>query len=83
MPNGNYKRLPYLDSINQKRVYSGVVNKLKAPLRHAVNQSRVSEEGMEELIGLLEDTLAHIRQLDKPKRKKRTPKQTEEYSLPS
>ena len=81
---GKYNRLPYLDAVNQRRIYCGVVNKIKIPLRNAVNECRTSEENMDELIGLLEDTLAHIKQGSKIKRKRAVKKKVEEeYSLPT
>ena len=76
-----YSRLPYLDAVNQKRVYCGLVNKLKIPLRNAVNGCRVNDENMEELISLLDETLKHIKQ--KPKRVQKPKKApTKEYELP-
>ena len=76
-----YINLPYLDSINQKTAVNGYVNKLKTPLRNAVNGNRNSRSGMTELIEILEDTLSYINQgAPKPTRKKRTAKK--EYDLP-
>ena len=78
-----YKRLPYLDAINQMRVYCGSTNKLKIPLRNAVNICRTNDENMEELIALLQETLAHITQLEKPKTRRKKKVAEPEYELPT
>lgn len=78
-----YIDLPYLDNTNQKIAVNGYVNKLKAPIRNAVNANRTNLDSMKELIDLLEDTLVFIKQNDKPKKrvyKKRDDKV--EYTLP-
>jgi hypothetical protein len=78
-----YKRLPYLDAVNQVRVYCGITNKLKIPLRNAVNACRTNDDNMRELLALLEETLAHIKQLDKPKTRKKKKVVETEYELPN
>ena len=87
--NGNtnpYIDLPYLDNIHQAYCSNGLVNKLKSPLRNAVNANRSNAGGMAELITLLEATLTFIKQIEtKPViRKKRVSKKKEEkeYDLP-
>ena len=78
-----YINLPYLDNINQKIVVNGYVNKLKQPLRNAVNANRTQASAMQELLDLLEDTLAFIKQNDKPKKKVYKKKDDKvEYTLP-
>lgn len=74
---GRYYKLPYLDATKQPQISCGVVNKLKSPLRNAVNSCRQDDVNMKELINLLETSLAHIQQLE-VKRKKRISRQKPE-----
>lgn len=71
---GRYYQLPYLDNVDQPQVSCGTVNKLKTPLRTAINSCRQDDKNMEELLELLETSLAHIKQFE-TLRKKRTTKQ--------
>ena len=78
-----YAQLSYLDSVNQPFCTNGFVNKLKIPIRNAVNGCRTSESGMIELIELLESTLTHIKQADRVKtRRKKKADPEKEYDLP-
>lgn len=71
---GRYYQLPYLDNVNQPQISCGEVNKLKTPLRTAINACRQDDKNMEELISLLESSLTHVKQFE-TLRKKRTTKQ--------
>lgn len=79
-----YYNLPYLDAVHQTYTKNSLVNKVKGPLRNAVNGCRVSTEGMLELKALLKDTTAFVEQIEQPTRKKvtRRKKNVEEYQLP-
>lgn len=79
-----YYNLPYLDAVHQTYTKNSLVNRVKGPLRNAVNGCRVSTEGMIELKALLKDTADFIEQIEQPKRKKavRRKKNVEEYQLP-
>lgn len=69
---GRYYALPHLDSINQPTLSCGDVNKLKIPLKSAVNICRQDDTNMEELLLLLTSTLDHINQLEVQRKKTRT-----------
>ena len=86
---GLYYNLPFLDVCHQRRVFNGLVNALKTPLRHAINGCRMSDSGMLELKALLKESQEFIEQIEEPpKAKTRTRKKTlppvrkEEYELP-
>jgi hypothetical protein len=57
---GRYYNLPHLDVTDQPTVVNGTVNRVKKEVRLAVNENRVDDLGMKELISILEHTLAHI-----------------------
>jgi hypothetical protein len=57
---GRYYNLPHLDVTEQPTIVNGTVNRVKKEVRLAVNENRVDDAGMKELINLLEHTLAHI-----------------------
>jgi hypothetical protein len=57
---GRYYNLPHLDVTDQPSISNGSVNVLKKAVRLAVNENRIDDVGMKELINLLEVTLVHI-----------------------
>lgn len=67
---GRYYTLPHLDVTDQPTISSGTVNKLKSPLREAVNDCRQNDTAMNELINILEETLVHINQHEKERKAK-------------
>lgn len=71
---GRYYKLRYLDATDQPQISCGVVNKLKSPLRNAINACRQDDQNMNELLLLLKTSLAHIESLEAA-RKQRISKQ--------